>query len=98
MGHSCVAGVTEVVELTQVLSAARPGNDEAVGHEAVAEQFFSFIQGACQGSVAAEKWSEQIAPDDMTLVDARNAAAQTKTQARVVKIMGATAGALAESN
>jgi hypothetical protein len=79
LGHSCVAGVTEAVELTQVLLAARPGNDEAVGQEAVAEQFFSLIRGTCQRRVAAEKWSEQIAPEDMTLVDARNAASQTKT-------------------
>ena len=62
LGHSCVAGVTEAVELTNVLSAARPCNNEAVGQEAVAEQFFSLIRGACKGRVAAEKWSEQIAP------------------------------------
>ena len=45
------------------------------------------------GRVAAEKWAEQIAPEDMAAVDARNAAAQSKTQARTVKITGATAGA-----
>lgn len=77
--HSCVAGVTEAVELTEVLSVARPGDDEAVGQEAVAEQFFSLICGACQGRVAAKKWSEHIAPDAMAIVDARNAASQTKT-------------------
>ena len=64
-GHSCVAGVTMAIELTRVLLAARLGNNEAIGQEAVAEQFFLLIQGACQGRVAAEKWSEQIALDEL---------------------------------
>ena len=77
--HSCLAGVTKAVELTQVLFATRPGNDELVGQEAIAEQYFALIQGASQGRVGADKWSEQNALDDMTLVDAGSAAAPTKT-------------------
>ena len=58
LGHSSVAGVTEAVELTQELSAARPGNDEAVGQETVVEQFFSLIRGPCQGCVARHSNSQ----------------------------------------
>ena len=93
LGHACTAGVASVVELAPFFTVARPGNEEEAGQEAVTEQFFSTIRGASQGRVAAERWSVQVAPDDMAKLDAKNAAAQTKTQARTVKITGATAGA-----
>ena len=93
LGQACTASVANAVESTPLFHAARPGNEEEEGQEAMAEQFFSLIRGASQGQVAAEKWSVQVAPDDMATVDARNAAAQTKTQARTIKITGATAGA-----
>ena len=68
-------------------------NKETVGHEATAEQFFDVIRRADRGLISAERWAAQYAPDDMTVVDARNAAAQSKTQLRTVKIKGAIAGA-----
>ena len=72
-----------------------PKKEECKGQEPTAEQFFNVIRGADRGLISAERWEAQYAPDDMTIVDARNAAAQSKTQLRTVKITGPTAGARA---
>lgn len=94
LAATCLAGVAEAVQLmtteAPVLSVA---NAEAVGQEATAEQFFEIIRSVDRGRISSEKWAAQDAPDDMLLVDARSAAAQSKTQLRTVKITGATAGA-----
>jgi hypothetical protein len=53
-------------------------NEEHEGQEATAEQFFDVVRGADRGLISAERWEAQYAPDDMTIVDARNVAAQSK--------------------
>ena len=90
----CLAGLAEAVQnMTAEAPVLSVANEEAVGHEATAEQFFDVIRSADRGRISAERWAAQDAPDDMTVVDAQNAAAQSKTQLCTVKITGATAGA-----
>jgi hypothetical protein len=70
-------------------------NEEREGQETTAEQLFDVVRGADRGLISAERWAAQYAPDGMTILDARNAAGQSKTQLRMVNITGATAGARA---
>ena len=93
MATECLAAVAEAVDTAKAVDIATPQNDEVAGQDATAEQSLEIIRGANQGRSKATSWQRQLTPDDMKLVDSRNAAEQTKTQARTVKITGATAGA-----
>lgn len=93
MATECLAAVAEAVDTAEAVDIATPQNDKVAGQEATAEQFVKIIRGTNQGRIKGTSWQRQLAPDNMKLVDAGNAAAQTKTQARTVKITGATAGA-----
>ena len=79
--------------MTAEAAVLSPRNEEIEGQEATAEQFLDVVRRADRGLISAERWAAQYAQDGMTVVDARNAAAQSKTQLRTVKITGATAGA-----
>ena len=91
LASTCLATVAEAV---QTMTAASPvlslKNEELEGQEATAKQFMDVVRGADRGLISAERWSAQCAPDDMTILDARNAVAQSKAQTRTV-ITGATA-------
>ena len=69
----------------------RPGNEEETGLEAEAGQFMVPLMSARGGCMDAEHWDETEAPDALEVVQARNTAAQSKTQTRRVRITGGSA-------
>ena len=69
----------------------RPGNEEEAGLEAEAGQFMAPLMSARGGCMDAEQWDMTEAPDTLDLVQARNTAAQSKTQTRRVRITGGSA-------
>ena len=64
LAATCLAGVARAVQMVSteapVLAVA---NEEVVGQEATAEQFFDIIRSADRGHTSAEKWAAQEAPD-----------------------------------